>query len=480
MTKAEESKAIINAQMKGGKAAVLKLKAKWRKEAAEKRKAIQSGKKPSTSRGSSADTAVSRTKENIDKGRTAALNTLITAVPGGFIVKAGRVAGKIFKTRAAARNAAKQLKAPTPKLPAPKPKAPPVRSSKTTPNTLSAATQAKKRLTSTPNTSTPKPPVRQSRTPSPAMDAERKRAAAERKAMEAKRQKAVSQSQTAKEAAQGLRKTPNTSTPKPPVRQSRTGSPAMNAQRKRAAADLAAKTKRQKAVNKIKKQKADKPSVGSIVGAGSKQSPRPPAKKPTPPAVVAKPPAVVAKPPATRTATSPRPKTERPKPPPPKGSKSSPRPRNRRPNPLAAVPLAVTGTPKPKPPKKRAKDEVFDTDLVASRKPSSVSAGIDTDDFSEERDSYKGLYDKKKEDPHWREIKKVTKALGGLKYMVPKVDEHGDELPPEMRDVSGGYTGGQVKKLKKKTASKPKRKTSSTKKRKGFSGRGQGAALRGF
>ena len=298
MTRAEKDKAILNAQMKGGKAAVLKLKAKWRGEAAKKRQATQRGKKPSTSRGSSADTAVSRTKENIDRGRTAALNTLIAAVPGGWIVKAGRLAGKTYKTAAAARNAAKQLKAPTPKLPAPKSKAPPVRSSKTTPNTLSAATQAKKRLTST----------------------------------------------------------PNTSTPKPPVRQSRTGSPAMNAQRKRAAADLAAKTKRQKAVDKIKKQKADKPSVGSIVGAGSKlpaivgsgkQSPRPPAKKP-------KPPAVVAKPPATRTATSPRPKTERPKPPPPKGSKSSPRPRNRRPHPTAAIPLALTGTPTPKPPKKSA------------------------------------------------------------------------------------------------------------------------------
>ena len=177
MTRAEKNKAILNAQMKGGKAAVLKLKAKWRGEAAKKRQATQRGKKPSTSRGSSADSAVSRTKENIDRGRTAALNTLITAVPGGFIVKAGRVAGKIFKTRAAARNAAKQLKAPTPKLPAPKPKAPPVRSSKTTPNTLSAATQAKKRLTSTPNTSTPKPPVRQSRTTSSAMDAQRAKAA---------------------------------------------------------------------------------------------------------------------------------------------------------------------------------------------------------------------------------------------------------------------------------------------------------------
>jgi len=85
---------------------------------------------------------------------------------------------------------------------------------------------------------------------------------------------------------------------------------------------------------------------------------------------------------------------------------------------------------------------------------------------------------KKEQNKLWREIKKISKALG-VKYEVPIDDEHGVPLDPDMR-IDSNYKGGLVGKSKKVAKPKSKRKTSSTKKRKGFGGKGSGAALRGY
>ena len=420
----------------------------------------------------------------------------LTTLPVGKalhgVVKVGQklwqVGSKTYKTAAAARNA-KIAQGKTP----------PVRSSKTTP---SAATKAKNRLTSTPNTSTPPPPVRQSRTPSSAMDAQRakaakdaaakkrredaakkiaekkrlQKAAAERKAMEAKRQKAVSQSQTAMEAAQRSRRTPNTSTARPPVSQTRTSSSVMDAERTKVA-------RQQKDLPKNRKSPVTKPVAKPVAKPTPKPTPKPKSKvkKVAPVAAVGSlliPSTLNNKTYEDRNkgiaALS---KKEKNKLPPlkEKGSVSA------IPTPKAVVHKKSTK----KNPFEESQDDVKqrimkrgkEAELKATREYKGIKPFLKEKNI---KTLPKPVSKKKsEEDKHWREIKKASKALG-LKYMVPKVDEHGDELPPEMRDVSGGYTGGQVKKLKKKIASKPKRKTSSTKKRKGFGGKGQGAALRGF
>ena len=142
----------------------------------------------------------------------------------------------------------------------------------------------------------------------------------------------------------------------------------------------------------------------------------------------------------------------------------------------------------PKNGKSKIKGKISSVKKVFKKGKALKSKGVDTDDFSDEREAYTSLYNKNG-DKHWREIKKASKALG-LKYMVPKLDEHGMSTDPDMleaeltSDSKGGLIGRPRKttkvKIKKKAASKPKRKTSSTRKRKGFGGRGQGAALRGF
>jgi hypothetical protein len=500
MTKAEESKALINAHMKGGIGAVRKLKEKWRKEAAKEREQIKKGKTPihsirrnrhSTARKSSSDTAVSRTKENIDRGRTSALNTLITVVPGGFVLKAGRLAGKIFKTKKAAVEAAKKLKAPTPKpklpapkpkkaksnipdtpvrkLPAPKPAPPPVRSSKTTP---SAATTAKNRLTRTPNTSTAKPPVRQTGTPSTAMKAQQARAARDIAAK--KKREAIAEKLRLEAAAAKRAKLPRKLKAKTKTEEGRLADAWKAAVGPKPVRKMVDRTvKKPKVLAKPKKPKVPtKPSIGSIVGGGSKlpaivgggkQSPRPPAKKPTPP--------------ATRATPSPRPQATRPPPPKRKAGRGRP---------LAAVPTAVAGPPKPTPPKKRAKDEVYDTDLVAHSK---LSPDVDDDFFDTPAGVTKKTKKKKsKKDPHWREIEKgtafLTKLLGRkTKYEVPETDDFGVATDPDMREaeLTSDAKGGLIGRPRKTTKVKIKKKaTSSTKKRKGFGGRGHGAALRGF
>ena len=430
----------------------------------------------------------------------------LTTLPVGKalhgVVKVGQklwqVGSKTYKTAAAARNA-KIAQGKTP----------PVRSSKTTP---SAATKAKNRLTSTPNTSTPPPPVRQSRTPSSAMDAQRakaakdaaakkrredaakkiaekkrlQKAAAERKAMEAKRQKAVSQSQTAMEAAQRSRRTPNTSTARPPVSQTRTSSSVMDAERTKVA-------RQQKDLPKNRKSPVTKPVAKPVAKPTPKPTPKPKSKvkKVAPVAAVGSlliPSTLNNKTYEDRNkgiaALS---KKEKNKLPPlkEKGSVSA------IPTPKAVVHKKSTK----KNPFEESQDDVKqrimkrgkEAELKATREYKGIKPFLKEKNI---KTLPKPVSKKKsEEDKHWREIKKISKALG-LKYMVPKLDEHGMPTDPDMleaevtSDAKGGLIGRPRKttkvKIKKKAASKPKRKTSSTRKRKGFGGRGQGAALRGF
>jgi hypothetical protein len=411
MTRAEKDKAIGEAMDKGGSAAVMKLRRKWKKEAAEKKRKIEEGK-TLKSRDSSSDLAVSRTKKNIDKGRSAALNTLLTVVPGGFIVKGARFAGKVFKTRKAAEEAAKKLKPP-----------------KSAPKSVAAPKSKPKAAPKAVVKPKPKAAPKKVKTPPP---------------------------------ARGMKVRPRKPEPKPEA----------------------------EVVN------PNAALAQGRMGTGPRKlvtRPRP-KQKPKPPAVASKPPAVVAKPPAVRKPTSPRPK-QKPKPPSLRGSASSPKtpPRkSRRPNPLAAIPPAIANTPTPKPPKKRAKDEVFDTDLVAtaSKKLKKPSSNIDNDFF----DTPSGVTKKKsttksKKNPHWREIKKVSDLLG-VKYEVPKLDNQGLPTDPDMREASlvSDSTGGLLGRKRKATKVKIKKKPSTKKKytrvvrksRGGFMGKGAGCAKRGY
>ena len=456
---------------------------------------------------------------------TVATVAAIQAIPVGKIANGiyrvsknlYKIGKKTYNSAAAARKARIATQS---KVTSSTDKSAPVRSSKTTP---SVATQAEKRLTSTPNTSTPPPPVRQSRTPSPAMDAQRakaakdaetikkrkaaakkaaekarlQKAAAERKAMEAKRQKAVSQSQTAKEAAQRLRRTPNTSTARPPVSQTRTSSSAMDAERTKVARQQKDLPKNRKSfVTKLSTQPASK--TGNVVKAAASQTvkaaPQSIQKATEAAKIKAKKAAEAAKIKAKKAAEAAKvvapqisktAKTVG-----KSGTKSAAK---------AATALAVVNK-EPKNGKSEIKGKMSSVKKVPKKGKAPKSRGVDTDDFSDEREAYTSLYNKNgksrqsatrksKEDKHWREIKKISKALG-LKYMVPKLDEHGMPTDPDMleaevtSDAKGGLIGRPRKttkvKIKKKAASKPKRKTSSTRKRKGFGGRGQGAALRGF
>ena len=452
----------------------------------------------------------------------------LTTLPVGKalhgVVKVGQklwqVGSKTYKTAAAARNA-KIAQGKTP----------PVRSSKTTP---SAATKAKNRLTSTPNTSTPPPPVRQSRTPSSAMDAQRakaakdaaakkrredaakkiaekkrlQKAAAERKAMEAKRQKAVSQSQTAMEAAQRSRRTPNTSTARPPVSQTRTSSSVMDAERTKVARQQKDLPKNRKSfVTKLSTPPASK--TGNVVKAAASQTvkaaPQSIQKAAEAARIKAEKAAEAAKIKAKKAAEAARIKAkkgaEAAKVVAPQISKTAKTvgKSGTQSAAKAATALAVVNK-EPKNGKSEIKGKMSSVKKVPKKGKAPKSKGVDTDDFSDEREAYTSLYNKNgksrqsatrksEEDKHWREIKKISKALG-LKYMVPKLDEHGMPTDPDMleaevtSDAKGGLIGRPRKttkvKIKKKAASKPKRKTSSTRKRKGFGGRGQGAALRGF
>ena len=468
MTKAEESKALINAHMKGGIGAVRKLKEKWRKEAAKEREQIKKGKTPihsisrgrhSTARKSSADTAVSRTKENIDRGRTAALNTLLVAIPGSTAFKVAGLGAKIFKTRAAAMAAARNA----------------VTKGKISPKAVQNAKNAAKKVgdklkfTKPATTKTSAKP-------------------------KVKGPPAVSGKPTNKATPWGTKpKTPvKPKVAEPPVKpKSKETKPPFI----RSKGDKAVVTPPPSRGMRVRTRKPESKPKEEVVnpdfipnrgqGGPRKIVVRPrPKKKPNLPAVVNKPLATRPSPPAkkptpsvTRATPSPRPPRQRPK--------------NRRPNPLAAVPIAVTGPPKPTPPKKRAKDEVYDTDLVAHSK---LSPDVDDDFFDTPAGVTKKTKKKKsKKDPHWREIKKgtnfLTKLLGQpTEYMVPVTNEYGEVHESTgmgvTSDAKGGLIGRPRKttkvKIKKKAASKPKRKTSSTKKRKGFGGRGHGAALRGF
>jgi hypothetical protein len=502
MTQAEKDRAIINAQMKGGKAAVLKLKAKWRKEAADDTKRLRKGETgfdPITQErniGSKRDTGVSRTKENIDRGRTAALNTLLVAIPGSTAFKVAGLGAKIFKTKAAAMKAARDAvtkgkispravynakkvvkkagdklkpKAAKPKVDKPKVDKPKVDKPKVPKQkVLKPNVKVPSKLKNVGPTSPRKPLKSKPLKSKPLKSKPLKRVIAE----------------TPKVAR--LSRSDSSSSPRPPSQKpqppAQTGK---TPKRLKPPAQTGKTPKRLKppAIKKLPGSSLRPFNKPPIISRGSRTSPT--TVKPQP----LKPPAKTSPPPGRRSGP-PKPPA---KTPPPPGRRSGPPPKKggglKAPSPVRVIP-AITGSPSidfdtdlspsgvtKKPKYSRAKDEVFDTDLVSSRKPSS---DIDDDFFDTPSGVTKKTKTKKtKKDPHWREIKKASKALG-LKYMVPRVDEHGDELPPEMRDVSGGYTGGQVKKLKKKTASKPKRKTSSTRKRKGFSGRGQGAALRGF
>ena len=445
---------------------------------------------------------------------TVATVAAIQAIPVGKIANGiyrvsknlYKIGKKTYNSAAAARKARIATQS---KVTSSTDKSAPVRSSKTTP---SVATKARDRLVSTPNTSTPPPPVRQSRTLSPAMDAQRvkaakdaeaikrkkaaakkaaekarlEKAAAERKAMEAKRQEAVSQSQTAKEAAQRLRTTPNTSTTRPPVSQTRTSSSAMDAERTKVARQQRQlPANRKSLVTKLSTQPASK--TGNVVKATTSQTVKATTQSIQKAAEAAKikakkgaEAAKVVAPQISKTA-----KTVS-----KSGTKSAAK---------AATALAVVNK-EPKNGKSEIKGKMSSVKKVPKKGKAPKSKGVDTDDFSDEREAYTSLYNKNgksrqsatrksEEDKHWREIKKISKALG-LKYMVPKLDEHGMPTDPDMleaevtSDAKGGLIGRPRKttkvKIKKKAASKPKRKTSSTRKRKGFGGRGQGAALRGF
>tara|TARA_Y100001938_G_scaffold147090_1_gene227528 strand:+ start:154 stop:1539 length:1386 start_codon:yes stop_codon:yes gene_type:complete len=461
MTRAEKDKAIGEAMDKGGSAAVMKLRRKWKREAAEKKRRIEEGKTP-TSRDSSSDLAVSRTPENINKGRSAALNTLLVAVPGGWIVKAGRFASRVFKTREAAKKAAGKLKPPKstdkPKVHG--------RVVKKKPKLYPQSKVWPKKSTSE---AAPKPVAKPKAKPKPT-PAPKPVAAPKPKP---------------KPKAKPKPKPKKVETPPPPPARG------MRVRRRKPEPKPEAEVVNPNAA-----------FAQGRMGTGPRKlvtRPRP-KQKPKPPAVAGKPPAVVAKPPAVRNPTSPRPRTERPKPPPPKGSKSSPRPpRNRRPNPLTAIPPAVANTPTPKPPKKRAKDEVFDTDLVATaskklKKPKKSSSNIDNDFF----DTPSGVTKKKSttksttksnKNPHWREIKKVSDLLG-VKYEVPVLDNQGLPTDPDMREASlvsdstGGLIGRKRKatkvKIKKKPSTKKKYTRVARKRRGGFMGKGAGCAKRGY
>ena len=135
---------------------------------------------------------------------------------------------------------------------------------------------------------------------------------------------------------------------------------------------------------------------------------------------------------------------------------------------LALVNQKSKPKPEPKPTKKKVKNNLVDQD----------SELFDNDASIESKTT-----DKPEKDPHWREIKKVTKALGGLKYEVPETDDFGVATDPDMREaeLTSDAKGGLIGSPRKTTKVKIKKKaTSSTKKRKGFGGRGHGAALRGF
>jgi len=120
---------------------------------------------------------------------TVATVAAIQAIPVGKIANGiyrvsknlYKIGKKTYNSAAAARKARIATQS---KVTSSTDKSAPVRSSKTTP---SVATKARDRLVSTPNTSTPPPPVRQSRTSSSAMDAQRVKAAKDAEAIKRKK-----------------------------------------------------------------------------------------------------------------------------------------------------------------------------------------------------------------------------------------------------------------------------------------------------
>jgi hypothetical protein len=345
------------------------------------------------------------------------------------------------------------------------------------------------------------------------------KAAAERKAMEAKRQEAVSQSQTAKEAAQRLRTTPNTSTTRPPVSQTRTSSSAMDAERTKVARQQRQlPANRKSLVTKLSTQPASK--TGNVVKATTSQTVKATTQSIQKAAEAAK---IKAKKAAEATKAKAKKAAEATKAKAKKAAEATKAKAKKGAEAAKVVAPQISKTAKtvsksgtksaakaatalavvnkePKNGKSEIKGKMSSVKKVPKKGKAPKSKGVDTDDFSDEREAYTSLYNKNgksrqsatrksEEDKHWREIKKISKALG-LKYMVPKLDEHGMPTDPDMleaevtSDAKGGLIGRPRKttkvKIKKKAASKPKRKTSSTRKRKGFGGRGQGAALRGF
>ena len=282
-------------------------------------------------------------------------------------------------------------------------KTPPVRSSKTTP---SASTQARNRVVNTPNTSTPRASVSQTRTPSSAMDAQRAKAAKDAK----RKAEAAEAKRKAEEAKAAPTPTPKASPkPKPKPKASPKPKPKPKVPPK-AKTQGTPKNKLREAVNNPLLPAAI--GLTSVANLPDKKKPMPPIKE--------------------------------------KGY--------------------VKTIPKPK----------------STKLPS--SAGIDTDDFSEEKESYKGLYDKKENTSKKSNArKKKDKTQGGrfkhydsdfarkydIMYRTNKDPDWGIAGPKSEEDISGGYTGGQVKKLKK--GGRPSRNGKS-----GFRGKGAGCAKRGY
>ena len=281
------------------------------------------------------------------------------------------------------------------------------------------------------------------------------------------------------QARKRLVNTSNTSTSRTPVSQTRTPSSAMDAQKAKAAKDAEALRKR-KAAAAAAKRKAEEAKRKAAQG------------KPKPKRVGRKKPKLY-------------PQSQVwPKKPTPKAALKDKLGKAVR-NPLLPAAIGLTSVAnlpdkkKPMPPKKRAKDEVFDTDLVATaskklKKPKKPSSNIDNDFF----DTPSGVTKKKsttksttksKKNPHWREIKEVSDLLGAT-YEVPVRDKQGLPTDPDMREASlvSDSTGGLIGRKRKATKVKIKKKPSTKKKytrvarksKGGFMGKGAGCANRGY
>jgi hypothetical protein len=204
---------------------------------------------------------------------------------------------------------------------------------------------------------------------------------------------------------------------------------------------------------------------------------------------------------AGRRPLKPKPKAPKPKSEAPKPKSEAPKPRTKLlkgkltkavNNPLLPAAIGLTSVAnlpdnkKPMPPIKEKGYVKTIPKPKSTKLPSSV--GIDTDDFSEEKESYKGLYDKKENASKKSNArKKKDKTQGGrfkhydsdfarkydIMYRTNKDPDYGIAGPKSEEDISGGYTGGQVKKLKK--GGRP-----SSKGKSGFRGKGAGCAKRGY